>query len=243
MTETSLTKNALQREIENRAAVEPYLERNRSQKSIEHVIFEGRNYAVFPGVFAPNVYEDTYFFAEQLLARPCSRVLEVGTGAGLIGVSLATRRAEFVLCTDINPHAIDNCRHNAYVNGVAHRVEAVLCDVFPEEFQGARFDVIFWNAPFIWTSAPCTDVLARSVFDHGYLGIERYLEKVRAFIREDGYVYLGFSPTTGDMEVLRHLFCKYGWSYSVVNGMSFSDGFVLQLLHLVNNFTGAEAHP
>lgn len=53
------------------------------------------------------------------------RVLDVGTGTGILGIACAKLGAERVLCVDIDPKATQIARANALINGVEDRVEVL----------------------------------------------------------------------------------------------------------------------
>lgn len=188
---------------------------------------------MFPGVFAPQIFEDTYFFAENLPIGRGESLLEVGAGAGLIAIHAALNGAQYVRCTDINPLAVENILFNARYHGVSDRVRAELCDVFPSGDQWARSDVVFWNTPFIFRSEPITNILARSVYDFGYRGLEKYITGVRTHLAHEGRVYIGFSPTTGDEDRLSELLSENGFRKVLEAEDTFEDGFCLQLLELI----------
>jgi len=57
------------------------------------------------------------------------RVLDVGTGTGILGIACAKLGAERVLCVDIDPKATKIARANALINQVEDRVEVLNRDV------------------------------------------------------------------------------------------------------------------
>jgi ribosomal protein L11 methyltransferase len=57
------------------------------------------------------------------------RVLDVGTGTGILGIASAKLDAESVLCVDIDPKAVEIARENVLVNQVEDRVEVLNRDV------------------------------------------------------------------------------------------------------------------
>ncbi|MCK9231935.1 MAG: 50S ribosomal protein L11 methyltransferase [Syntrophales bacterium] len=58
-----------------------------------------------------------------------ARVLDVGTGTGILGIASAKLGAEAVVCVDIDRNAADIARENVRINGVEDRVKIVNRDV------------------------------------------------------------------------------------------------------------------
>ena len=85
----------------------------------------GFSLQVRPGVFNPSLFRVTPIFLEWLsegLVPAGSRVLDVGTGSGVLAIAAASAGAR-VVAVDSNPAAVDCARINADVNGVDDRVE------------------------------------------------------------------------------------------------------------------------
>ncbi|GAB4364973.1 MAG: 50S ribosomal protein L11 methyltransferase [Deltaproteobacteria bacterium] len=73
---------------------------------------------------------------------PPARVLDFGTGTGILGIAAARLGAARTLGTDIDPKAVETANENARINGVADRFEAgntPLLDI------RERFDLIAAN--------------------------------------------------------------------------------------------------
>lgn len=70
---------------------------------------------------------------EEILLRDRSferwRVLDVGTGTGILGIACAKLDVEKVLCVDIDPKAVEIARENVLVNQVEDRVVVLNQDV------------------------------------------------------------------------------------------------------------------
>ena len=79
--------------------------------------------AVFEHVFWEP--RDTTATREHLRELDLSgkRVMEIGTGSGLLSLCAINAGAASVLATDINPHAVLNARYNAERLGLAERLE------------------------------------------------------------------------------------------------------------------------
>lgn len=112
--------------------------------------FWGLDFTVSPDVLIPR--PETEFIVEEALplmrgmARP--RVVDVGTGAGILAVSIAHEMPEAsVLATDISAAALAVARGNAERNGVAARITFIQTS-FLDGVDGP-FDVIVSNPPYV----------------------------------------------------------------------------------------------
>jgi 16S rRNA (guanine1207-N2)-methyltransferase len=99
-----------------------------------------------PGVFsADRLDEGTRLLLAHLDVPAGGTVLDVGCGAGVIGVVAGRRGAASVTMTDVNLLAVAAARRNATLAGVP--VEVVAGDVYGGVGQ-RRFDLIVSNPPF-----------------------------------------------------------------------------------------------
>jgi release factor glutamine methyltransferase len=129
------------------------------------------------------------------LAKP-ARVLDMATGSGCIGLSLAAAWKESrVMLADVSEDALDLARMNASRLGL-HAVQLVRSDLF--EKTTGRFDLVTANLPYI----PSSEIagLSREVrkdpvlaLDGGPDGMEiirRFLIEVRPFLEADAFIAL-----------------------------------------------------
>jgi release factor glutamine methyltransferase len=124
-------------------------------------LFWGRPFAVTDAVLDPRPETETLVAAA--LEAPFSRLLDLGTGSGILAVTLLAERPEATgLATDIDAAALEVARANAATHAVADRLEFRRADWA----EGARgpFDLIVSNPPYI----PAADLpgLAPEVRDH-----------------------------------------------------------------------------
>ena len=84
-----------------------------------------------------------------------SRILDIGSGSGCIGVSLAHYISNCnVVEIDISSKALEIAEQNAYQNKVDHKMTFIKHDIlksFPSQFERQSFDVIVSNPPYIPT--------------------------------------------------------------------------------------------
>ncbi|MFD0714886.1 peptide chain release factor N(5)-glutamine methyltransferase [Paenibacillus sp. GCM10027626] len=125
--------------------------------------FYGLPFQVTPAVLIPR--PETELLVEAVLAeadrlwpapaRPV--VLDVGTGSGAIGVTLAVQRPQWeLIVSDLSPDALSVARLNAQRHGVAGQLTFVQGDLLQPFVQSQqRIDVLVSNPPYI----PAADIL------------------------------------------------------------------------------------
>ncbi|MGL4670114.1 MAG: HemK2/MTQ2 family protein methyltransferase [Methanobacteriaceae archaeon] len=140
-------------------------------------------------VYPPS--DDSYLLAENLIINPGERVLEIGTGSGIVAMS-ASLKTNFVIATDINYNAIELAEKNFKANGM-DKIELAFGDLF-EPVKNRKFDVILFNLPYLPTSPEeILDDDLNYAFDGGLDGrktTDRFLNQVPNYLNPDGKVQL-----------------------------------------------------
>lgn len=78
--------------------------------------------------------------------RPGTRLLDLGTGSGIIALAAAARGCD-VVASDVSPAALADTAGNAVRNGVDDRIQALRSDCFVD-VEG-HFDVICSHLPYL----------------------------------------------------------------------------------------------
>ena len=158
-------------------------------------------------VYTPD--DDTYLLLDAARAevKAGDRVLEVGTGSGLIATELT--KVACVVATDINPHAVLCARKK----GVAVVQNDLFCGI------RSSFDLILCNPPYLPTQPEeRIDDWLEHALDGGLNGrvvIERFSEQVSHVLAPGGRILLLVSSLTGLPEV-RDLFFKAGFVSEII---------------------------
>ena len=118
--------------------------------SVAHIIgeveFYGRPFHVGKGDLAPR--PDTETLVDLALAGPFETLLDLGTGTGVIAVTLLAGRAGVRgMATDLEDGFLDRARRNAARHGVADRLALCASDWFTD--VSGRFDLITSNPPYV----------------------------------------------------------------------------------------------
>lgn len=111
--------------------------------------FYGRPFMIMPGVLIPR--PETELLVERALELAPEneplRVLDVGTGSGVIAITLALERPHWTVCAlDRSETALACSSRNAIALGAS--VDMVHSDIF-NVLVGGRFDLILSNPPYV----------------------------------------------------------------------------------------------
>jgi release factor glutamine methyltransferase len=142
-----------------------------------------------------DVYEpaaDTELLVRSIRLREGDRVLDIGTGTGLVAIHCA-KHGGLVTATDICGPALDLARENMAENAV--EVDLREGDMF-DPVQGT-FDVIIFNPPYLPTAPEdLTDSPLDTALDGGPDGNEvtcKFLAQLPEHLAEEGRAYLVIS--------------------------------------------------
>jgi len=166
---------------------------------IGHWEFYGLDFQLTPDVLIPR--PETEILVERALAwlrhHPSStRVIDVGTGSGCIGVALAMNNPSIhVLMTDISPQALHIARQNATQFGLSGRMDFQQADLL-DGIVG-QFDMICANLPYIpspmLAQLPVAKREPRLALDGGLSGLDlitRLLDQAKNLLLPGGLLLL-----------------------------------------------------
>ena len=167
-----------------------------------------------------NVYEpaeDSFLFAKNLELHAGERVLDMGTGCGILGI-VSAEKASAVVAVDLNPYAVRCAKENAALNNVRSKMAFVQGDLFTPLNEKAKFDVILFNAPYL----PADEHEPGSWLDLAWSGgtsgrqvIDRFISEAPSHLRQAGRVLLMQSTLTNVSETICK-FDEYGLNARVV---------------------------
>jgi len=169
--------------------------------------FYGLDFIVSPDVLIPR--PETELLVEEAIEwlsqhSGCRTALDMGTGSGVIAVTLADQVPDLqVTASDISPAALEVARQNAQKFKVSERITFVESDLF--EKIGASFDLIAANLPYIPSMK--LGALAVSKFEpqlalNGGLDgldlIRKFIVQAVQFIRPGGLILMEIESGQGD---------------------------------------------
>ena len=143
LTEAQLT--VLRPMVKRRASREPL------QYIIGHTEFYGITLKVDPRALIPrHETEELIGLIVERLETPPARILDLGTGSGAIALALASKYLDAkVTATDQSYEAITLAKENAVALNLSSRVTFIRGNWFEPLDEGARFDLIVSNPPYL----------------------------------------------------------------------------------------------
>lgn len=136
-------------------AIRALVKRRRQREPIAYILgrreFWGRSFEVGPAVLVPRPDTETLVErALEILAEDSeAQVLDLCTGSGAIGITLAAERSGIhVDLTDLSSDALAVAARNAELHGVAARARIIEGDLFAP-VEDRRYALIVSNPPYI----------------------------------------------------------------------------------------------
>ncbi|MBA4071455.1 MAG: hypothetical protein C0497_06400 [Gemmatimonas sp.] len=182
------------------STVAPYLRKVRRHKSPYLIDVRGIPIWVLPRVMSPKYDWTSGFTLDVLPSQARKRVLEIGSGCGVLACACALDGATEVVATDISPIAVENTLLNLCLLGQSKRTTVIQSDVFAN--VTGRYDTVIFAAPYHGTKP--RSWLEYGVSDSRYRALRSFLTRARGFLRPRGRIYLGFSDV-GDEALLNRL--------------------------------------
>lgn len=200
---------------DNARLEEHYLEwweHQNERRNPESVRFEGLEFWVDRGVFSPSLRltYSTYFTSTFLRGLNEKRVLDIGTGCGVLAILAAKRHAKSVVAIDVDHAAVENARKNVKIHRLGHKIKVYHGDLFsnkPKLFaDGPKYDVIVSNLPIAvrlpsWNHLHIQNLRKLLV---------RWARSLPEYLADDGVAYLSWA-SFGDQKILADVFfeCDY----------------------------------
>jgi release factor glutamine methyltransferase len=207
------------------ARFKPLIQRRGAREPVAYILatkeFYGRAFEVAPGVFIPR--PETELLVRLVLDRMekgvAGRVLDLCSGSGAVGVSVAAERPEArVDLVELSPDALPVARRNAETHAPG-RVRVLAGDLYAALPEQVRYDAIAANPPYVPIAH--AEKLAPEIVDHephlalfagadGLAVIRRIVAGLRDWLAPGGLFVTEIDPRQG--EAVAHMLRDAGLS-------------------------------
>lgn len=197
------------------SALESLVARRREREPLQYITgkveFYGRDFSVDKRVLIPRpetelLVEQALATAEEIQGREL-RVLDIGTGSGIIAVTMAAELPEArVVATDISNDSLSVAKANARHHRVDDRIQFTNC--FIADGVTGHFDIVLSNPPYVLSgyldSAGAQPELAsepRMALDGGAEGMDVYRElfkRLGSIMAAHGTAFIEIDPPVVD---------------------------------------------
>jgi release factor glutamine methyltransferase len=185
----------------------------------KRVFFDNLVFEVQENVYEPA--EDSFLFAENLQVLKTDKVLDMGTGCGILGI-VAARKASEVIAVDISPFAVKCASENAYRNRVSGRMSFICGNLFAPFAGQPRFDLVLFNAPYLPSEKEEHYAWPETSWAGGANGrdvIDRFICEAPRYLKPHGRICL-LQSTLSDVDATFAMFKGEGLRVAVAAELS-----------------------
>ncbi|WP_294554329.1 methyltransferase [uncultured Bacteroides sp.] len=149
--------------------------------------FQFKQFTVWHDKCAMKVGTDGVLLGAWTSVQNAHKILDVGTGTGLVALMLAQRSLPDadIIALEIDETAAGQARENVTRSPWKERVEVVQAD-FRSYQSSDKFDVVVSNPPYFVDSLECPDRQRNAARHNDSLTYEELLEGVAGLLAEDG---------------------------------------------------------
>jgi len=148
---------------------------------------------------------DAPLLADFILTSESDRLLEIGTGSGVISLLLSIKPFQHITALEIQDSLADLARRNVRLNGLTSRIRIVQADV--RDFSSKeKFDVVFSNPPYIGRKAGhLSTSREKSIAKHELkCTLFDIMQRTAELMKEEGRAYFVY-PAKRRMDFMRAL--------------------------------------
>ena len=184
---------------------------------------------------------ETELLVEEALAildgnQDLQSIVDVGTGSGIIGNTIARIASRRVLCIDISPEALLVAEENGRTSGLLDdRLSFIASDLFSAVKKGISFDMIVTNLPYVaeteWDEvmADVKEYEPEKALLGGPDGLDIYrklIQSVPERVKPGGYILAEIGGAV-QAEKMVHLLEKVGMRASVKKDLAHRERVVI----------------
>ncbi|MEE1233560.1 MAG: methyltransferase [Phocaeicola sp.] len=147
--------------------------------------FKFKQFTVYHDKCAMKVGTDGVLLGAWCAVAGARRVLDVGTGTGLIALMIAQRSEARITALDVDAAAVEQARENCSASPWAERIDVEQAD-FCSYRSDALFDCIVSNPPYFVEDVHCPDKQRNMARHTAGLTFSSLLERVGVLLSDEG---------------------------------------------------------
>ena len=202
----------------------------KKESSVKTLEFNGLVLELHPEVYEPS--DDSFQLAKAIDVKPDDSVLEIGTGTGIVALDCARRGAD-VVCSDVNPFAVELVKRNYSRNKslLTGSLDVRFGDLFKVVKEDEKFDVIIFNPPYLPTKKE--DLVGGSgwfdtAVDGGVDGLDitgKFINHLQNYLKTDGCAFFVFSSLS-DRSKLENIISNADFKSKVIMSRCYNDELI-----------------
>jgi len=146
---------------------------------------------ILPHVYVPADISVPTMFAQYGEIMKDKKILDMGTGTGVLAIMAAKFGADKVIATDINPNSVANAKLNVQRFGLSSIIEVRGPQDLFNLVKDEKFDIILFNAP--WIQGEPQTLYDTANYDFGYRVLEGFLQEAPQHLNNNGLILLQYS--------------------------------------------------
>lgn len=194
-------------------------------------------------VFNPVLhYQMTGVLANIIPDMTNKKVLDIGTGTGILGIVSAQRGADSVVELDINKHACELSLLNSQNYGVSEKVDVrfVTDEMHGRFFEAInsseKFDVIITNPP--WGSGAMIGYLGKALSDPKQEFLQYFLKEAPNHLNKNGEILIGYSSRNDYdektlIDVINSLKGLVDYDWKIIGSLEFTRPLYSEIFYAV----------
>ena len=147
--------------------------------------FKFKRFTIYHDKCAMKVGTDGVLLGAWTNVNTSKKILDIGTGSGLVALMLAQRCEASITAIDIDKEAVEQAQININASNWKNRMEVIhtdLCKYSPQNL----FDTIVSNPPYFIDSLKCDDIQRNTARHNDTLTSEQLFENVSQMLCPEG---------------------------------------------------------
>lgn len=154
--------------------------------------FQFKQFKIEQGQTAMKVCTDACLFGAYIKPQNKQKILDIGTGTGLLALMLAQKTAAHITAVEIEENAYNQALENVNNSIFASQIQVIHQSIqdFAQNYQGEKFDLIVSNPPFFKNNWKATEKAKNLALHSENLDFEDLLKAVAGLLNKEGVFWV-----------------------------------------------------